>query len=423
MRVSAALSLVLLLAALVAVEPARAGPGLLVGIADDGIKWAPRPDSILAEVTDLRLDAMRVTLDWRPGRRNLSAQDHTALRRTVAADPHGVRVVLAVYGRAADAPRGPRAREDYCRFVRNALLRYEEISDVVVWNEANSDTFWRPQADAPAAYAALLARCWDLLHAAVPEVNVVTTTAGSHDPAAFIRGLGAAYRASGRTRPLFDTAGHNPYPRHPDEPTTARHAVYVGQGDYERIVGVLDAAFSGTAQPAAPIWYLENGFQTAVGRTRRLLYAGRESVVRTVSPEGQAAQLAAALRLASCQPRVAAFFNFLLVDEQRLGGWQSGLLWADWQRKPAFAAYRTAIEEVRRGSVDCVAALRTPGERGISAGLRVQSWGIHGAWESESRSSSSPLVRSSPSRSTPRSAASTSRRSAGSCSRSASSGQ
>jgi hypothetical protein len=30
--------------------------------------------------------------------------------------------------------------------------------------------------------------------------------------------------------------------------------VYVGQGDYERIVGVLDAAFAGTGQPAAPIW-------------------------------------------------------------------------------------------------------------------------------------------------------------------------
>ena len=71
----------------------------------------------------------------------------------------------------------------------------------------------------------------------------------------------------------------------------------------------------------------------------------------------QTAQIAAALRLASCQPRVAAYFNFLLVDESRLGGWQSGLLWADWRRKPAFEAYRAAIAEVRGGSVDCVAAL------------------------------------------------------------------
>ena len=55
---------------------------------------------------------------------------------------------------------------------------------------------------------------------------------------------------------------------------------------------------------------------------------------------------------------MAAYFNFLLVDESLLGGWQSGLLWADWQRKPAFAAYRAAIAEVRRGAVDCAAVLR-----------------------------------------------------------------
>jgi hypothetical protein len=420
-RVSAALSFLLLLAALAAAEPARAGSGLIVGVADDHIKWTPEPGPVLAAVSALRLDAIRVTLDWRPGRRHLTGRDHIALRRATAADPHGVRVVLAVYGRAVDAPRGRRAREDYCRFVRSALVRYGEITDVVVWNEANSDTFWRPHEDAPAAYAALLARCWDLLHAAVPEVNVVTTTAGSHDPAGFIRGIGAAYRASGRTRPLFDAAGHNPYPRYPDEPPTARHSVYIGQGDYERLVAVLDETFGGTAQPAAPIWYLENGFQTAVGRARRPYYAGRESAVRTVSPVGQAEQLAAALRLASCQPRVAAFFNFLLVDERWLGGWQSGLLWADWKRKPAFGAYRAAIDELRRGGVDCVAALLGPGERRNSARLRARRRGMQSAWESELRSSSSLPVRSWPLQSTPRSAASKFRRSAGSCWRSASS--
>ncbi len=36
-----------------------------------------------------------------------------------------------------------------------------------------------------------------------------------------------------------------------------------------------------------------------------------------------------------------------------LGRWQSGLLWADWRRKPAFAAYRAAIAEVRAGAVAC----------------------------------------------------------------------
>jgi hypothetical protein len=54
-------------------------------------------------------------------------------------------------------------------------------------------------------------------------------------------------------------------------------------------------------------------------------------------------------------PRVQAFFNFLLVDEPSLGRWQSGLLWANWKRKPAFAAYRAANAEVRAGTVQCEA--------------------------------------------------------------------
>ena len=197
MRVSAALS-VLLLSLLIGPEPARAGPDLVIGVHDDRIKWTERPAPILGAMKELGLGGMRVTLEWRRGKRHLTMPDHNALRRAVAAHADGVRVVLGVYGRANDAPRGRAAREDYCRFVRNVLLRYGEIRDVVIWNEANSDTFWQPREGAAEDYAALLARCWDVLHRSVPSVNVLTTTAASHDPTAFIRGIGAAYRASGR---------------------------------------------------------------------------------------------------------------------------------------------------------------------------------------------------------------------------------
>ena len=48
-----------------------------------------------------------------------------------------------------------------------------------------------------------------------------------------------------------------------------------------------------------------------------------------------------------------AYFNFELVDDSSLGGWQSGLLWADWTQKPAYAAFKQAIADVARGAVDC----------------------------------------------------------------------
>ena len=359
MRVTAALSL-LLLALLVGPEPARAGSGLLIGVHDDSIKWTERPTPIFGAMRALGLSGMRVTLEWRPGKRHLTGSDHDALRRAVAAKGHGVRTVLGVYGRAADAPHDPATREDYCRFVRNVLFRYGEVRDVVIWNEANSDTFWLPREDAAADYAALLARCWDLLHASVPGVNVLTTTASSHDPAGFIRGVGAAYRASGRQRPLFDAAGHNPYSLFPGEPPTARHEEYMGQGDYDRLVAVLDESFAGTAQPPAPIWYLENGFQTTtVGERRRSHYSGRETVARTLDPAdagGRRSPRLSGSPIASlASPRTSTSCSS---TSKLLGGWQSGLLWADWKRKPAFEAYRAAIAEVRSGTVDCASVLR-----------------------------------------------------------------
>ena len=353
MRGAAAVWISLVALVLVAPVSARAEAGLLVGVHEDQIKWRTRPNPILPAVRALGLDAMRVTLAWRPGRRNASVRTHHELRRMVAANRHGVRIVLGVYGRADDAPSTPGEREDYCRYVRNILLRYSEIRDVVIWNEANSDAFWRPDAGAPAAYAALLSRCWDLLHSSVPGVNVITTTAANHDPVAFLGSVAHAYRVSGRSRPLFDTVGHNPYPLYPDEVPDAVHDVYVGQGDHARLVSTLDESFAGTAQPQTSIWYLENGFQTSVVAWRRSLYAGRESVDGAVSGARQAEQLGAALRLAYCQPRVTAYFNFLLVDEPSLDRWQSGLLWADWRPKPSFAAYRAAIADVRAGAVTC----------------------------------------------------------------------
>jgi hypothetical protein len=50
---------------------------------------------------------------------------------------------------------------------------------------------------------------------------------------------------------------------------------------------------------------------------------------------------------------VGAFFNFLLADERGLGGWQSGLLWANWQPKPSYRAFANAVADIRRGRVDC----------------------------------------------------------------------
>jgi hypothetical protein len=61
-----------------------------------------------------------------------------------------------------------------------------------------------------------------------------------------------------------------------------------------------------------------------------------------VSWAKQAAYLRQAVRIARRNPRIDMMVWFLLRDETRLGGWQSGLLTATMVRKPAFAAFRAA---------------------------------------------------------------------------------
>jgi hypothetical protein len=65
-------------------------------------------------------------------------------------------------------------------------------------------------------------------------------------------------------------------------------------------------------------------------------------------------QLRRAFTLAYCeQPLVGAFFNFLLADETRLAGWQSGVLWADWRPKPSYAPLREVFVQIGRGTLAC----------------------------------------------------------------------
>jgi hypothetical protein len=195
-------------------------------------------------------------------------------------------------------------------------------------------------------------------------VNVISSTAPHQDPAAFVAALGAAYRDSGRMRPLVDTFGHNVYPETSAEAPSARHDNgSIDEGDYDRLVDVLGRAFDGTAQPLpgdgrTSIWYLEDGFQTAVPPEQVACYRGEENERRLVAADSasapsQADQLRDALELAYCQPHVGAFFNFLLIDESRLGGWQSGLLWSNGVPKPSYAPFKQAVADVHAGRVDC----------------------------------------------------------------------
>ncbi|MEN3342529.1 MAG: hypothetical protein V7644_1933 [Actinomycetota bacterium] len=269
------------------------------------------------------------------------------LARAAAASRH-TNLVLAIFGFARATPLTAAAQQRFCGYARAVLRRVPRARAVVVWNEANVQTYWRGSA---AAYERLLARCYDRLHPLGAEV--LDSTASGHAPAAFLRALGRAYRRSGRRRPLVDAFGHNPYPRTSAEAPGAPHAPgFLGEGDYRRLVSTLARAFAGTAQRSRDVWYLEDGFQSVFPPSLRSRYRGRETVP-TVGAEGQARRLRHAILLAACQPHVRAFFNFELVDEQRLAGWQSGLIWRGARPKPAAEAFGAAARAVDSARLRC----------------------------------------------------------------------
>ncbi|HZT44988.1 MAG TPA: hypothetical protein VFA24_02315 [Gaiellaceae bacterium] len=374
----AAVVLTTVLLALPAASAQVGGAPILVGFTDDLLK--NQGAVAVPPAVDLGAKAFRITLLWDPGQTLLDPAETGDLDRATRA-ASGLKVVLAVYGpTGAGAPLDSTARKTYCGFLKTVLKRYPSTRDVVIWNEPNKRLFWNPQTNAPALYEALLAQCYDILHGAFAGVNVIglaLSSTGNDDssstsPGAFIRGVGDAYRASGRSKRLFDTVGFHPYAAAASERPWRKHiqSKTIGEGDWNKLAYNLWLAFNGTAQTApGTIWYLEVGFQTTLDPGKEGLYSGSETVAaipafaggepetppppETSAAPDQATQVLDAIRLAACQPNVGAYFNFLLADEPRLSGWQSGAYWTDLTPKDSLPAFRTALAAASAGAVDC----------------------------------------------------------------------
>jgi len=314
--------------------PAR----LLVGVDDDTLKWTADPLGVVRWQQSLGVHAVRVWVPWSGEARPSGARLTELARAEQAAQK--TRVVLAVFGFARDTPTDARMQARFCGYARSALGLVPHARAIVVWNEANSPAYW---SGTPTEYESLLARCYDSLHRR--GLTVLDSTASAHAPETFLRAVGVAYRASGRSQPIVDAFGHNPYPASALEPPDVAHAPgFAGEGDYARLDRILRSSFGRTPD----IWYLEDGFQSAVPARLDSHYDGSENVP-TLTPARQALLLGQAIRLAACQRDVHAFFNFELVDETRLAGWQSGLIWRGVHRKPALRAFEAAVRQAASG--------------------------------------------------------------------------
>lgn len=377
----------MLLAVAAGVTSATAAPPaaqtIRFGVAEDATKYSDDGGANLFQTMgDLGMTENRVTVFWDESTPTKILEQDFLDRMLPIARINGIRVVFAVqplHARAFVTDVETRI-ESYAVFLRNLALRYPDVRDYVIGNEPNQRRFLQPQ-HAPdgtivsaRAYERLVAAAYDALKGVDPGIEVLglSTAPGGNDarfgagnesvsPVRFIGALGAAYRESGRTKPLMDDVDIHVYSAKNEIPlTTPRKWPQVGPADLDRVKQAWWDAFHDTGQPVfaespagpqpkgtRPVTFRldETGTQVQLESVNPELYTGKENVP-LVDETTQASWYADVIRLVRCDSSVSSLLFFHLIDEPSLLGFQSGLLRVDGSRRPAYTAVRTAIAKV-----------------------------------------------------------------------------
>jgi hypothetical protein len=274
--------------------------------------------------------------------------------------------MLAIYGTPRWAGRArnrlPRRAIDLRLFATAAALRYSGTYTVkeqenepertlpavrhwLAWNEPNNPVFLRPQwkmvarkwrVQAAYDYAKICGAIWSGVHAtrlAGEKVACGVTGPRGNDaprskrpstsPLLFMTWL----RRAGLRR--MDAYAHHPYYGHRSEkPTTkSRSPKAVTLGNIGSLITRVNRLWGRRTR----VWITEYGYQT--NPPDRLF---------GVSYRNQARYLQQAMGMARRNRRIDMFIWFLIRDEGRLSGWQSGLVTRRGARKPAFRAFQRA---------------------------------------------------------------------------------
>jgi hypothetical protein len=371
------------LAAVVLVAPPSASGSRFIqlGIFDDTQILHGATDNVYRQLRTLGVQAVRVNLWWggppgmgvakrkpvNPMNPNDPAYDWAVYDRAVLyAAQYRIKVVFSVLGtpRWANRARGwnvaPTSVLDLKRFATAAARRYggsfadrngrvlPPVRSWLVWNEPNNPVFLKPQFKRVAGGRAIIQSGKDyarMCNAVVDAVHTVTVGASkvacgvtgprgnnnpssaraSISPLAFLR----AMKAGGARG--FDAYAHHPYygspaesPSTPPPPGIHGNApTAITLGNFSLLVREVTRLYGNKR-----MWITEYGYQTnPPDRAFGVTYAR------------QAAYLRQAYAIARRHPRVDMFLWFLLRDELRPEGWQSGLLTAGGARKPAYNAF------------------------------------------------------------------------------------
>jgi hypothetical protein len=284
----------------------------------------------------------------------------------------GVDVVFSVApSKAKTVAENPNAVQQYADYVALLARTYPTVKNFIIGNEPNQPRFWQPQFDGAGrnasarSYLPLLAASYDSLKAVDPSIRVIglgLSPRGNDQPGAknnvstspvrFLDGLGKAYRASGRTKPVMDELAFHPYPDQDTDPLMKGYRwPNAGVPNLDRIKQAFWDAFNGTAQPtfgegrargSMSFRLDELGWQVGVVTAATSAYHGRENV-RPTTEDAQAQVYGDAVRYLACDASVRSILFFLLRDEPDLDRWQAGLVRADGSRRASFDSVKAAF--------------------------------------------------------------------------------
>jgi hypothetical protein len=358
-------------AGLAATPGANASPKLQVGLVDSTETLNGNPGRVFPILKQLGVQVLRVNLSW-GGRVGVAsrrpadatnpgdpAYDWSVYDRAVNyAAQYGIKILFTIdftpawANGGARENRAPLDANDLRDFAHAAAIRYSgsypgadgralpPVRMWTAWNEPNNPVFLSPQftrvgkrwvIQSARDYARICKAVYDGVHstelrgehvacgATAPRGNNSPRSARpSVSPIAFVRAL----KAAGLEQ--FDAYDHHPYGRGeaPDAPPTGRSQITLAN---------IDDLTDEVARLWGPkrLWIGEYGYET-----------NPPDHSFGVSPKLQAEYVTRAFGLARANPSVDLMIWFLLRDETRAAGWQSGFLTAAGRPKPAFAAFQ-----------------------------------------------------------------------------------